>query len=72
VSRLEPRDLPATALYRGDDIERRVRRLLAPEGAAARPRRAWRVGLALAGATLIAANLDTVHLILEAAVHGLP
>ena len=72
VARLDPCDLPATALYRGEDIERRVRRLLMPEGADARPRRALSVGLALAGATLIASNLETVHLILEAAVHGLP
>ena len=72
VSRREPGDLPATAFYRGGDIERRVRRLLAPEGAAARPHRAVRVVLALAFAALTIASLETVHLILEAAVHGLP
>jgi Zn-dependent protease with chaperone function len=72
VSRVEPGDLPATALYRGDDIGRRVRRLLAPEGAAARPHRALRVVLALALSALAVASLETVHQILEAAVHGLP
>ncbi len=72
VAPAAPQDLPATALYRGDDIERRVRRLLAPEDDATRPRRAWRVLLALGFAALTIASLETVHLILEAAVHGLP
>ena len=72
VARPEPCDLPATALYRGDDIERRVRRLLTPVGADARPHRALRVVLTLAFTALAVASLETVHLILEAAVHGLP
>lgn len=72
VSHVEPGALPATALYRGDDIERRVRRLLAPEGAAVRPHRARPVVLALAFAALVVASLESVHTILEAAVHGLP
>lgn len=72
VARPEPGDLPATALYRGDDIERRVRRLLMPVGADARPHRALRVVLTLAFTALAVASLETVHLILEAAVHGLP
>jgi Zn-dependent protease with chaperone function len=72
VSRLQPGDLPATALYRGDDIERRVRRLLAPEDAVARPHRAVRIAIALACAAWVVASLESVHLLLEAAVHGLP
>jgi Zn-dependent protease with chaperone function len=72
ASPLDPADLPATALYRGDDIERRVRRLLAPEGAAPGRYRVLGAALALALTALTVANLETVHLILEAAVHGLP
>lgn len=72
VSRPEPGELPASALYRGDDIERRVRRLLAPADAAARPHRTLRAVLALALTALAVAGLETVHQILEAAVHGLP
>lgn len=72
VSRLDPHQLPASALYRGEDIERRVRRLLGPETDPARPHRALGVLIALALGAVAFASLETVHLILEAAVHGLP
>ncbi len=69
---LEPQPLPASALYRGEGVEHRVRRLLVPESPASSPRVAPR--LAIAALILAAAlvSLETVHLIVEAAVHGLP
>jgi Zn-dependent protease with chaperone function len=72
VARLDPHDVPASALYRGEDIERRVRRLLGPETNPARPRHTLAALLALAFGAAVVASLETVHLILEAAVHGLP
>lgn len=72
VSRLDSGQMPASALYRGEDIERRVRRLLAPEYAAGRPHRVLKALLLAAFAALTIVSLETVHQILEAAVHGLP
>ena len=77
VARLAPaghdvRDLPATALYRGGGVERRVRRLLGPAPTVARVSVAARVASGLAAAGLAAAALSTVQVLIEAAVHGLP
>lgn len=79
VARLAPTarrmaDLPASALYRGDNLDRRVRRLLAPAtdpSPSARPR--WRPTILLISA--VAGSpfaLETVHALVEAAVTFLP
>ena len=72
VSQLDQRDVPVSALFRGEDIERRVRRLLAPRVEPGPRRRALGILIALAFAALTAASLETVHIILETAVHALP
>jgi Zn-dependent protease with chaperone function len=72
ASSVPPVTLPASALYRGENLDRRVRRLLAPPAAAvARP--AWTrrgVAAALFAASLLA--LEKIHDVLEAAVTFLP
>jgi Zn-dependent protease with chaperone function len=78
VARLDlegsPAALPASALYRGENLDRRVRRLLAPEpvdrGTAppwwrrAAPIAAWMIAAALA--------LDAIHIGIELAITFLP
>jgi Zn-dependent protease with chaperone function len=66
--------LPATALYRGDDIARRVRRLLDPLSPPA-TRRAPGLRRALAAACLLAAGalaMERMHDLVEALVTLLP
>jgi Zn-dependent protease with chaperone function len=77
VARLAPAstevyDLPASALYRGEDLARRVRRLLAPPvAAAAHMPRMLPVAIALGLLTSLLA-LEPIHDIVEAAVTWLP
>ena len=66
--------MPASALYRGESLERRVRRLLATSDAiASRPARPWpawlALGLLVAGSLTV---LQTVHGIFEGLIHSLP
>jgi hypothetical protein len=76
VARLAPappsiHDLPASALYRGEDLRRRVHRLLAPPASVAVPSRGLRDLAALAiTASLMA--LRPIHDLVEAAVTWLP
>lgn len=64
--------LPASALYRGDSIERRVRRLLDPAEAGAPAPRAWGVtALAAAVAALAFSVQQEMHHLMELAVNGL-
>jgi len=84
VARLAPAasrvPLPATALYRGDSIERRVRRLLArpvPEAAVSGWWRAANGFAFVGGALIVAGALDQrllagVQAAVEAAVAHLP
>jgi beta-lactamase regulating signal transducer with metallopeptidase domain len=78
VARLAPpehaaADLPASALYRGERLERRVRRLLASSPLPSRPSHRARIGIAVAVGTLAAlANLGVIYAVLEAAITGLP
>lgn len=69
---LEPRELPASALYRGEGVEHRVRRLLAPEGPVPSARLAPRLAIAAVILAAAVVSLEMVHLIVEAAVYGLP
>ena len=78
VARLAPTGtlattLPASALYRGENLERRVRRLLAPVHETPATRR---VGALAAAAVAIVGlgllTLDRLHLAMEAAVQLLP
>ena len=70
----KPLVLPASALYRGESIERRVRRLLAPPAESATPARARRYRALIASMLVTACllTLDRVHDILEMAVTLLP
>ena len=77
IARLAPvghdvRGLPATALYRGEGIEGRVRRLLCPAPAAASMSIRTKVLLAVSALALTAVAVTTVQVVIEAAVHGLP
>ena len=71
-ARIDPHDLPASALYRGENIEQRVRRLLAPEPALAAIDRRARAALAAVLLAAAVASLGAVQLLVEAAVHSLP
>jgi Zn-dependent protease with chaperone function len=76
VARLAPAsttvyDLPASALYRGEDLGRRIQRLLAPPVAAAPPPRVVHYGNAFGLLTSLLA-LEPIHDFVEAAVTWLP
>jgi Zn-dependent protease with chaperone function len=82
VARLVPKGavpiiLPASALYRGEDLERRVRRLLTPL-AASGPRRLCRRAVARRVVTSVivlaasASALNGIHELIEAAVSFFP
>ena len=77
VARIAPAstlgDLPASALYRGENIERRVRRLLAPRPAPpARLPLAWRLVTLASLFTGSVLTLHALHELVEAAVANLP
>jgi len=65
--------VPASALYRGENLDRRVRRLLGPRAAAPPPASIW---WRAAGTTAVVATgalaLHAIHELLEAAVTFLP
>lgn len=71
-SSVEP--MPASALYRGENIEQRVRRLLDPSADLDRARRGWNWLLISAGLVLPLSllALRTIHELVEAAVAYLP
>jgi beta-lactamase regulating signal transducer with metallopeptidase domain len=67
-----PSQLPASALYRGDDIEHRVRRLVAPTDAARHPR-AWWPAVVIAMTCVAALGLQRqIHDVMERVVAFLP
>jgi Peptidase family M48 len=76
VARLAPaapavQDLPASALYRGEDLNRRIHRLLAPPAAVATPDRLLGYTIAFGiGLSIIA--LKPIHDVVEVAVKWLP
>jgi Zn-dependent protease with chaperone function len=78
VARLAPtqvplRDLPTSALYRGENIDRRVRRLLAPPVTVAPPPAVlWRAGVAATAIIAGGLALGAVQALIEAAVTRLP
>ena len=76
VARLTPvppsiHDLPASALYRGEDLTRRIHRLLAPPAALAAPTRRLRYLVTLAAIASILA-IRPIHDLVEVAVTWLP
>jgi hypothetical protein len=78
VARLAPAGqvsrMPASALYRGESLDRRVRRLVASrETGRETPQNTWRLrlGLLVVVAGSVSA-LETVHGVLEALIHHLP
>jgi hypothetical protein len=78
VARLAPRApqqtmMPASALYRGESLDRRVRRLLDSDIPAGTPPSRWRGRLLLAtGLALAPSALDTVHGVVETVIHWMP
>jgi beta-lactamase regulating signal transducer with metallopeptidase domain len=76
VARLAPatpsiQDLPASALYRGEELNRRIHRLLAPPAAVAAPSLRLRYLIALAFTASVPA-VRPIHDLVEAAVTWLP
>jgi len=63
--------LPASALYRGESVERRVRRLLAPAESGQEPRRPWGVAAVAAIATVGLIFQRELHDVMERAVQYL-
>ena len=65
--------VPASALYRGENLNQRVRRLLGPPAVAAAPLSAgWRAAVTTALVASAALALHAIHELLEAAVTLLP
>jgi hypothetical protein len=70
--------MPASALYSGDGLDRRVRRLLDPPLSGSERRaapwraRVWRSALVLGGLAAAALALEGVHAAIEVAIHRLP
>ena len=63
--------LPASALYRGESIERRVRRLLSPAPSGAPARGHWGAVIMTATVALAFAFQREIHDLMEVAVNGL-
>lgn len=77
VARLAPssgavQPLPASALYRGENLDRRIRRLLVPPASPGGWRTRWPLVTALAVTFGGLIRLDGVHWVVEAAVTHLP
>jgi hypothetical protein len=66
--------MPASALYRGEPLDRRVRRLLeSSEDAGGRVPTPWRARAACALALLVSlSSLEDVHNVVELLIHALP
>jgi beta-lactamase regulating signal transducer with metallopeptidase domain len=64
--------LPASALYRGDDIEGRVRRLVDTTEAPCRAQRGWGTTLAAVGITMAFLAQQSIHDVMELLVATLP
>ena len=65
--------MPASALFSGDDLDRRVRRLLEPGPSTAAPRRRGIVVAALAAVTVAAGlALERLYTLIEFTIHALP
>jgi hypothetical protein len=77
VARLAPvgaavQPLPASALYRGENLDRRIRRLLVPPVPSGSWRSRWPIITATALTIVGLVRLDGVHWVVEAAVTYLP
>jgi Zn-dependent protease with chaperone function len=79
VARLAPAaprvlDLPASALFRGEPLERRIRRLLDRSGSSTIPERrtAWWLAVSAVLAIGVLGNLNLVHHLTELAITYLP
>ena len=77
VARLAPGPAPAliptSALYCGERLEGRIRRLLEPFGGHREPTVTWRSRLTLClGVAASALVLEGVHAVIESAIHTLP
>jgi hypothetical protein len=65
--------LPTSALYRGENLDRRVRRLLEPAPVAAAPRSTWHRRATIAAAAVVSVLvLEGVHVVIELGVRFLP
>ncbi len=65
--------VPASALYRGENLDRRIRRLLGPQATATPPASLWtRTALTTTIVAVSALALHGIHELLEAAVTFLP
>ena len=65
--------MPTSALYCGESLDRRIRRLLEPLTGGDRPVSVWRRRLTMvAGAGASALALEGIHGIIEVAIHTLP
>jgi Zn-dependent protease with chaperone function len=67
--------MPASALYRGETLDVRVRRLLDPQHAGATETRRHAVGMMIAWAAVMATaafSLEGLHAIVEVTIHALP
>lgn len=68
-----PRSIPTSALYCGERLEGRIRRLLEPFGGHNEPAATWRSRLTLAfGIAGSALVLEGIHAVIETAIHTLP
>jgi len=78
VARLAParqhvQELPVSALYRGEDLDRRIRRLLSPPAISADDSSLWQQRIAVITVVVgCAMTLHFVHALFEAAVTFLP
>lgn len=71
-ARFQPSQLPASALFRGDAVERRVRRLLSPTVPVPSTRRPWMVAAVAASAVALAFAVQReIHGLMEVAINGL-
>jgi len=67
-----PAPLPASTLYRGDAVERRVRRLLSPAESVPAAGRSWALAAIVSAVLGLALALQQqIHGVMEVAVHGL-
>jgi Zn-dependent protease with chaperone function len=71
TAHIQVSQLPACALYRGENIERRVRRLLAPPQTGTPGRRRWGAVLAAAAVATAFGLQRQIHDLMEVAVKGL-
>ena len=68
-----PAAIPTSALYCGESLDRRIRRLLEPVSGQEQPTAVWRRRLTVAaGVGISALALEGIHAVIEVAIHTLP